>query len=327
MKFPKILTGLLSTAILVGCGSDSDDEVTTPEIGAEYIGKTADAEITDNNKGALSKEIQAAVKAVTFVRYEENYSDYRYLYVESARLGNILYGILSAQSQQLQLALGDNTFSEIVKPSECVEGGSVILSGSYDDLSLVADNYCIPEEGVTYTISGGLTYKVDGDNHEISMDNISLEMDRGEAVDDYREISGSGDISYVDADNVSILVVNSTLSGLGLTVSSKVKQTCGDGCTYDAEVLSENGTVYRAEDLEVAVDSNGYLGSADFYLPNSGKVSVAFDDLQYCEDGSIGGGSIFVRSEPQAGELMISFNGCGVSPSNYYYADGIPPQA
>ena len=49
---------------------------------------------------------------------------------------------------------------------------------------------------------------------------------------------------------------------------------------------------------------------------------MSFDQIQYCEDGSIGSGTMNITAIDSTAEIATSFNGCGVEPLVEFYADG-----
>ena len=312
---------LLSSSLLTGCGSDDES---TQVVGANYSGKTTDAEMTDANSAEISLEMQAAVKAVSFVRYEENLSDYDLKYTASIEYAELLNPILSEASNELSQFFGEGTIPSTTIDGDCVQAGSAVVSGTATNLSVSADEYCVDIDYAELTLSGSFDFALNTPDYSINLnDTETLITFSNQALADNR-IKTTGSINYSVNEGNTVLNVDSSIDFDGVVSNSNVTETCVDTtCTIDADVQADNGSIYRAEDITVS-RVNGYRGDAYFYLTEFGKVRAYFYNIQYCEDGSIGNGSIFISNESGPEQIDVYFNGCGEEVITSYYAEGAP---
>ena len=321
---PLILSALSSVMLLVGCGSDDESSST---FGASYTGKTANLELTEENKNLVSVEMQAAVKAVSFVSYQAETQDYELKYNASIENAQLIAKLLEATSVEIESTFGQSSFPSFPYDGTCASGGVATISGSAANLSISANSYCV-ETAVGYmTLSGDYKYVLSGEsNYVVTLQDSVIDFDFPDGYGTDAHMEANGIIEYKVTQDNTEFTVDSTLTINGFSASSNVTQTCpiteGNSCSVNANVLSENGSTYRVEGLSVS-SSNGYRGSADFYLPELGKVAARFYNIQYCEDGSIGNGSIYISSIGPA-EIDMYFSECGADVNVAFYADGAP---
>lgn len=312
-----------STLFLSGCGSDDES---TSAVSAEYTGKTTDIELTDEGKSALALEMQAALKAVTFVSYQEDLSDYDMKYNASIKHGELLAELLAGVSLEISDVFGESIFPAFSYDGDCTQAGVATISGSSTNLTISANEYCTPVYFADIILSGNYQFIFDGDNYSITLKDSLVKIDyfNVDSADNIVETNGS--VVYTKSNTESVLVVDTTIDFDGVIATSKVSQTCPNAeapCIVDADVLAENGKIYRVENLSVSL-SNGYRGAAEFFLPELGKVFANFYSVQYCEDGSIGNGSMYIQDLNSSAEIEVYFNGCGEEEAVYFYAEGAP---
>ena len=327
MDFQKllILSALSSVMLLVGCGSDDESSST---FGASYTGKTANLELTETNKDLVSVEMQAAVKAITFVNYQVETQDYELKYDASIESGHLIAKLLEATSEEIESTFGQSSFPSFPYDGTCASGGVATISGSAANLSISANSYCV-ETAVGYmTLSGDYKYVLSGEsNYVVTLQDSVIDFDFPDGYGTDAHMEANGIIEYKVTQDSTEFTVDSTLTINGISASSNVTQTCPiteGSCVIDADVVSENGNTYRVEDLSVSL-SNGYSGSADFYLPKLGMVEGDFNNIQYCEDGSIGGGAIYLSENNGPAELHMFFSkGCGEGAAVNFYEVGAP---
>ncbi len=313
MNFKRyLLVGALSAGMLTGCGG-SDDGTT---FGTLYTGNTVDAEVSDEAKEGLAIEMQAAVKAVTFVRYEEDILNYEVKHTAPMEFAVLLQEMLGEVSKELQNFFGLGTIPATPFEGSCANGGSASISGTAFNLSVVANNYCESANSTEVTLSGGYEFTLDGENFSIKLNETTTTID---AINTINVIKANGSIVYSSTELQNVLVVDTSLNFDGILASSQLTQTCtAEGCEVDANIVGDNGTTYRAEDLIVTTSTYGYRGSADFFLPQLGKVSAEFYNIQYCEDSSIRSGYIFISDSTGPAEIHIRFTDCGVAVPEFY---------
>lgn len=325
MELNKLLLSMAvsSSVILSGCGSDDES---TSAFSTDYTGETADIELTDEGTSELALEMQKALKAVTFVSYQEDLADYDMKYDASIVHGEMLADILSGVSQEIEDVFGTSTLPTFQYDGECSPAGTATVSGSSTNLSISASDYCSPVSFADIFLSGNYQFILDDDNYSISLNNslVEVKYHNVDYVDNVIKTNGS--VNYTESDTDSVLVVDTIIDFDGVVATSKVTQTCsnsGVSCVVDANVLAENGEVYRVEELSVSL-SNGYRGSANFFIPELGKVFANFYSIQYCADGSIAAGSIYIQDLNSSAEIEVYFNGCGEDEVINFYAEGAP---
>jgi len=323
MDFPKVLTGLLSAAILVGCGSDSDESA--PLGGAEYRGSTDAATITIDSEENLQMHADSVVKAISFVRYEENLSDYeRNKHDAPLSLSEELGDMLNEASTLIYSEMVEESFTGLPLPADC--GGSASASGNYTNFSATLSEYCVtPSASSSLVLNGGVDFQLNNNDYVINFDNVSFEFAVNQAVVQTAFINGS--LKYSEIENQSIAQVNAYVKVDEVSSSAKITETYSIGsgnCQVDADFLAGNGVVYRIEDLVASLNTNsGYTGWGTLFIPDYGSMSIYYYNIQYCEDGSIGSGGIILSETEANPAVEFTYGDCNVVTANFE-ENGIP---
>jgi len=347
-----MLSTLFSALVLAGCGggggggggSDADasggntggDNTGGDNTGGDNTGgdNTTDPSFGFNDASStkISGDIQAAVKAATFVRYEEDVTNYELQYDFVTELSGELGSVVQSLSLLVAAEVIGNGFLPLDNepyPSQCTEG-NLFVSGIYTDFNASADDYCIevPDTaGDELSLSGGyaVLYANTGD-YSITFNEGVIEYDSFDAdITDVSAVINTGSIAYLEENETNNeLIVLATITSGGVGGEFDFTQTCVESdCSIDANI-SGAGNEYIVDGLTVTAP-NGYTGSADiFYNPVLGELAVSFDQIQYCEDGSIRSGTMNITAIDSTAEIATSFNGCGVEPLVEFYADGTP---
>ena len=325
MDFPKVLTGLLSAAILVGCGSNSDGDGggnSEPQVGAEYRGITSAAEISIESGVGLQQDAEAVVKAITFVRYEENIADYEAdKHKAPIYLSNQIGGILKEVSAYIYAEMVEESISGQSLLGEC--GGSTSLSGNYSDFSTEFSNFCVlTGESSSIALNGAVTFQLENNDYAINFDSVSLNYQIDQEVTQAAFINGSFDYSETETESIS--KVNAYVKVDGVASSANITETCAIGtsnCQFNADFLADNGVVYRIEDLraELAFGEGVYHGQGKLFIPDYGYVYIEYSGLQYCEDASIDSGYIFLAEDedPYSPTVNYEYSNCGEVQSSF----------
>ncbi|MBL4798277.1 MAG: hypothetical protein JKY50_12750 [Oleispira sp.] len=295
----------------------------------------------------ISGDIQAAVKAATFFKYEEDVANYElafdYVADYSSQLGDLLVEQLNGLDavEQFGLYVG-------VRPvGDCVPPGKAYIQGTVTEVNFKAAAYCSKLKidgnptGDELTLSGGAHLIVDESSYSLELTGLDLEdledlKSAGDVVDVYTIkydafdadiadviVEMLGTVGYSETDSGQQLAVNAEVIFDGVAGNYNFTQICENGtCSIDANI-SGAGNNYTVNGLTVT-SPNGYTGSADIsYNDVLGELAVSFDQIQYCADGSIDSGTMNII-ETDGAEIATTFNGCGVEPLVEFYADGTP---
>ena len=213
---------------------------------------------------------------------------------------------------------------------ECNDGtdGKLLVSGDGAAFSIDANGYCTDISGDELMLSGG--YAVEYENvgdYSLTFNQSVIAYDSFDAdIIDISAVINEGSIVYSEAgENNSTLAVDASITSGGIDGEFDFTQSCeGVTCSIDANI-SGAGNDYTVDGLTVIL-SNGYKGSADiFYNEALGDLAVSFDQIQYCEDGSIASGTMNIIEKDGTAEIVTSFTGCdGFDPSITFYAEGAP---
>lgn len=325
MKSPKLLMGLFGVSILIGCGSDSDDS-TSSQGGAEYRGSVEAATVSEEKMEFLQADADAVVKAITFVRYEENVADYyRNKHLVPLELTEMIGSILEGASELINDYAGDASISGESVPGEC--GGVVIASGNSDSFSGDANDYCDPlgSSGDTISISGTLSYNKTEVGYGMSFNKVSMDINyiSEEQIDQTTFINGS--VNYSETEAGIALNVDAYVEVDDISSSANVTYTCpSKSCQFDADFKAENGVTYRVEDLQASLNTTyGYTGWGELYLPDHGYLDLYYYHVTFCEDGSIGNGYIEMKETDSNKTIEVRYDDCGEFVTNYA-PEGIP---
>lgn len=347
-----MLSTLFSALVLTGCGGGGGGGG-TDDTGADNSGEgpanpdSTNPDPVDPNFGfvdaystKISGDIQAAVKAATFFKYEEDVANYElafdYVADYSSQLGDLL------AENAGYLVFYKSTLADPGKTVEgdCTEAGALFAKGyvpglfsenQVTDINFNATAYCSQLKdgenltGDELTLSGGAHLIVDEPGYSLELDEIVIKYDALDTDIADVIVAIDGAIEYSEADSSQQLAVNAEVTFDGIAGNYNFTQTCIDSdCLIDAEIIPGNGYEYTVDGLTVTLD-NGYQGSADiFYNAVLGELAVSFDQIQYCEDGSIGSGTMNIIEKDGTAEIATSFNGCGEDPIVEFYADGAP---
>ncbi|OUS41478.1 hypothetical protein A9R00_00740 [Oleispira antarctica] len=362
MEFKKTLlaSSLLSALALTGCGgggggggggaeTGGDPAPGAPAPGAPAPGTPAPNEpagfgFIDEHSTKISGDIQAAVKAATFFKYEEDVANYvlafDYVADYSGQLGDFLSeNAIYLAIYKTELASDDG------KPIEgnCTAGGTLVAQGyvpglfdanKVTDLDFNAAQYCTVLEGTEAAPDlAGDEVTLTGDMHLV-IDNPGYSLGLTETVIQYNEfeegiadasVAITGTVDYSETNSGSQLAINAAVTFDGIAGNYNFTQACESlVCLINAEVIPGDGNTYTVAGLNIAL-SNGYQGSADIsYSAALGELAVSFDQVQYCVDGSIATGTMNIAEKDGIAEIQTTFNGCGEDPLVEFYADGAP---
>jgi hypothetical protein len=351
MEFKKTLlaSSLLSALALTGCGGGggggggtADTGGGDPAPGTPAPGEPAGFGFIDEHSIKISGDIQAAVKAATFFKYEEDVANYvlafDYVADYSGQLGDLLVSKLAP------LAFVSNTLRDDGIDDEGNCGGTLFAQGTVPsyledqsgqkDINFDANQYCTVLEGTEkapnlagdeITLSGDMHLLVNDPNYSLELTDTVINYDEYEDGVADVSVAITGTVDYSETNTSTQLAVNAAVTFDGIAGNYNFTHACESlDCLIDAEVIPGDGNTYTVTGLNIAL-FNGYQGSADIsYTEALGELAVSFDQVQYCVDGSIATGTMNIAEKDSTAEIQTTFNGCGEDPLVEFYADGAP---
>ena len=272
---------LLASLTLFGCGSSGGgDSSSGPTAAITYSGASVATAIDAANAEELTTTAGEAVKQgadssssnVIGVVITDNSDDIETL---SASLASAMAS-MSSPNLPTGLVMNGSCGGSVSIPDEQLiafnaESGPVSFTMTYT-------SYCDASVGAQYTIDGQVVFNYD-DIADLNS-GFSLQYN-GVTVND-----GSGPIT------------------INMTVDCSNQTTC----TIVSDYVGDDGSTYRIADISFSGDAtNGFDGSATFYHPDHGSVSISASNVTY---GSCGvfpdGGSIIATGT--TGTAQIDFN-------------------
>lgn len=358
MKIKKTIafSTLFSALALVGCGGDTastdpntegstDPNPTSPNPTDPAPTDPGPAEppefgFVDYHSAKISGDIQAAVKAATFVKYESDVANYQLLFNYISDYSSQSGDFLVEQLKPLAFVSNKLKNEGITDEGSC--GGTLFAQGTvpgvFEDqsgeknINFDANQYCTQLEDSEGNLTGD-ELTLTGQAHLIVNDpNYSLELT--DTVTHYNAFDEStadvtvainGTINHSETASSNQLAVNADVTFDGIAGSYNFTHVCqSQACVINAQVTPGDGNQYTIDGLTVSLN-NGYQGSADIsYDQVIGELTVSFDQIQYCEDGTIASGTMSISENNGTADILTSFNGCGVEPSVEFYSDGAP---
>lgn len=276
-KYLYLFGGLLSAAMLVGCGGSS---------GGGGTPAAAAAEITEDNKTDLAVAASEATKAVIGAEKE------------SGGTSGVPISFKSSNSAPLQQKLQNAARSapQDMSPDLCPTSGSA----SFD----VNNDYT----NITYTFNN-CRDNTDGDNTvlngSVSMSGDFLGTGNGSLTIRYNNlrITSGGSTETVNG------TVTCTNSGMSCDYSGL---TVGGASLGNSDFNGDNGRSYHLQgDVSVSGnDSDGWNVNATVVDPDHGAVTISAQNISYgnCLNGMPDGGTITITADGQT--ARVTFNNC-----------------
>ncbi|NVK37262.1 MAG: hypothetical protein HWE18_05005 [Gammaproteobacteria bacterium] len=306
----KIMASLLAMGLLTGCGSDSDSD-SVESYGVDYTGKEESASVTLEDKDAIAASTIVAFETLmSSLRNEPNI----FAYSHSA---NSFVASMNAYSDLIESEVGTETIPNVPVEGDC--GGSVKVSGDYENFSFTASNFCLDmgaQETILVTANGSaeFTTNVQTDYKTFTFEQFSLAF-KEVMIKLHGEI-GSG---LNEKENPEVRVyANLTIDGEKQALNLvRACDSQGENCNFDLEFSAEDGQVHKVIDsvlTQPEIESNQWQGYGKTYLADIGKLSFEFDSLTYCENGEINTADIYIWDNA-LNSLEITYSQCGVEPS------------
>ena len=280
----KLLIGsiIFSSLALFGCSSDGGDggSAASPTASVSYSGLSTPSAVNSANAKALTTTGGEAVQ------HAADSSSARALGVEistdSHEAEMLAANLASAMASASPLAVpsgftmsgscgGSMTIPDDQLSAFGAESGPASFTATYTD-------YCDASFGAQYTINGQVTF-----------DYVDIgDLNTGFTVQ-YK------DVTFNDGSETA-------------TINMTVDCSSATDCTVLSDYVGNDGSTHRVADISVFGDAtNGYNGSATFYHPDHGSVSITAISVTYGSCGSFpDGGS--VTASGTTGTAQIDFN-------------------
>lgn len=294
----KIIASLLSMGLLAGCGSDSgSDSVESNSYGVQYEGKSADLILTADHKESLVDYANTSL----FVMINS---------LDIEQQGNTFNDLVTELSEMIKGEIGTATIDTTI-PGDCgPNSGSAKFTGNYQDFLIRANAYCEQYSSGYFTVTGGIDFSISNGLNNIYFDHLKMESNQLDS-----SIAINGEIKS----GVNLLSIYGDVSVDGKTTPVSLTINVNESATmYYMVFKSRNGEILKVEELSL-VDSNSLnrVFTGNLYLPELGKTKLTLADVDFCEDGSIGDGTVGFEDE-EGNRISIVYSECGSDPESYF---------
>jgi len=312
----KAIACVLSMGCLVGCGngSDSSTEDSSHNSGFDYIGKTEAAVLTQAESLTIGASVDTAFKAFLSGTKVTTDSD---IFIEPALLTidtatDSLASAMDNYSDTIESYVGKDQIPEDSIGGEC--GGTVSASGDYLNFNFTANDYCETVNNTPVTANGyaRLSTNTHTKYQTFYFEQFTLEFNGVEI-----KLNGRMGAGEIDENNNELKAyANLKVGSLSQAINFVRMCDSSNSCEIDAELKAADDQVYRIADLSIDQSqsyASTWTGVGKIYLAEFGMLSLAFDDLSYCNNGEIRSGNVSVL-DADSNSIELTYSQCGIDP-------------